>query len=476
MRDADRQRREDSPSRHTLGAFIATLIVCSVLSSRAGADLSVPPPLQPQVDFWVNVFATYGKYQIVIHDTEHLDRVYSVLDFTDMVRAGASATQIELAMDAQEDGEKARIRGVLRRLDLAAGDPYLTEDEKRVAALFAADSSPTKYLDAAAPERIRGQRGLRERFARGIEIGHAYFPHMEAIFRVEGVPPEITRLPLVESCFNVAAYSKVGAAGVWQFMPGTARHFMRVDGLVDERLDPIIAARAAARFLRRSYERLGTWPLAITSYNHGPSGIARAVRDTGTTDIATIIRNYKGPAFKFASRNFYPEFLAALHVERNHEKYFGGLRLDPPLAADTVYLNRHTSIAAISRCAGAEPWQLADLNPSLLPVVHSGRQPIPPGVELRVPRGARDRFHRCYTSLPPASRQMAARRDASSSKRAAGTRAKKRPKHVVHKVRPGQTLAQIAARYGCSVEQLRRGNRLKGNTIRSGQVLRIPTS
>jgi membrane-bound lytic murein transglycosylase D len=465
------------------------VVIVALLSSgrarAASGEFAVPPSLQAAVDFWVAVFATYGKHQIVIHDSEHLDRVYGVLDYRDLAAAGASPTAIERAMKDGEAAEKARIRGVLERLHSAdPDDPYLTAEERRIARLFRADRSPRRFLDAAAEDRIRGQRGVRERFARGIEIGHAYFPHMEAIFRMEGVPPELTRLPLIESCFNVGAYSKVGAAGAWQFMPGTARQYMRVDAHVDERLDPIIAARAAARYLRRSYERLGTWPLAVTSYNHGPAGMARAVRDTGTTDISTIIRRYRGPAFKFASRNFYPEFLAALRVEADHERYYGPLALRPVLAADTVYLSRHVPMHAASRCAGVGSEELRQLNPSLLPAVHTGRRPIPPGVELRLPRGTRERFRRCYAGLPTiptrqrADRgQVASKRPTKSTKRtAAGKAAAKTRRHVVHKVRRGQTLGSIAARYGCSVEQIRRGNGLRGNKIRAGQRLRIPVS
>src|SRR4029453_7063103 len=100
------------------------------------------------------------------------------------------------------------------------------------------------------------------------------------IFRDEGLPVELTRLPLIESCFDVEAYSKVGAAGIWQFMPATGRLYMEVSSSVDERRDPIPPPRAAARYLSRSYERLGNWPLAITSYNHGPNGMARAIGDT----------------------------------------------------------------------------------------------------------------------------------------------------------------------------------------------------
>ena len=456
-------------------------LLLGVPRAVAEPDFTVPPTLKPQVDFWISVFATYGKRQIIIHDTDRLDRIYTVLDYSDLDREGLSETQIELAMRDAEEGEKTRIRALLRHLDQV--DPrseYLTQEDERILGLFAGDPSPTKLRDAAADDRVRGQRGLRERFARGIQIAHAYFPTMEQIFRQEGVPAEITRLPLVESCFNVHAYSKVGAAGVWQFMPGTGRRFLRIDGAVDERLDPIVATRAAARFMRENYDQLGTWPLAIKAYNHGPGGIARAVRDTGTTDVATIIATYHGPAYKFASRNFYPEFLAALHVERNYRKYFGDLPLDAPLTTDSIYLTQHTSMGAAARCAGADPYELVALNPSLLPSVHSGRQPIPPGYELRLPAGTGSRFRACAPSLLPPTRQLARRAPAprGTASRSAEARAggKQQADAVVHKVKPGQTLAQIASLYGCSVDRIRRGNNLKGNKIHAGQMLRIPTS
>jgi membrane-bound lytic murein transglycosylase D len=156
-----------------------------------------------------------------------------------------------------------------------------------------------------------------------------YLPAMQAILRQHGVPEELAHLTLVESCFNLEAYSKVGAAGVWQFMPSTGRQYMTVDGAIDERRDPLRSTQAAAEHLRGDYEVLGTWPLAITAYNHGRGGMARAVRTVGTTDFGEISSNYRGPAFGFASRNFYPEFLAALEVVARSEDHFGEVREVP---------------------------------------------------------------------------------------------------------------------------------------------------
>ena len=435
------------------------LVVVAAASARA-ADFSVPPALRPPVDFWIGVFAVHSKHQMVIHDPEDLSRIYSVLDLRDLAAAGYSDDRIGAIMRERETAEKARLRDLLLALDRADPRAPLGPEAQRLRALFAADRSPSKYRDAAAPERLRGQRGLRERFAYGLSHARGYFPEMERLFRAAGVPAEITRLTMVESTFNLKAYSKVGAAGVWQFMPATGRSFMRVDGVVDERLDPLIATHAAARFLRQNFDRLGSWPLAIKAYNHGPGGMSRAVRETGSTDIVTIIGTYRGPAFRFASRNFYPSFLAALHVERNAHKYFGDLKTHPMPRSERVVLDRPAALSAAARCAGTDPWALAELNPSLLSPVKSGRAKVPAGFALRVPPDRGARLRRCLQSLPPT---VAARRAAPPARA-----------RVVHRVRAGQTLSGIAARYGCSIKQIRRTNRLRGSLVRTGQLLRIP--
>jgi membrane-bound lytic murein transglycosylase D len=447
------------------------LLLALAASPVRGADFSIPASLRPQVDFWISVFATYSKHQMVITDAEHLERVYSILDFRDLAAQGMSDDQIGAIMRARETSEKERIRALLYELDAADLNQPLGPEAQRLRALFAADRSPSKFRDAAEPDRLRGQRGLRERFAQGLMIANGYFPEMERIFRSAGVPVEITRLPMVESTFNMKAYSKVGAAGVWQFMPGTARNYMRVNDIVDERLDPLVATRAAAQFMRQNYEKLGSWPLAIKAYNHGPAGMARAVRDTGSTDIAVIIRNYKGPAFKFASRNFYPEFLAALHVERNARKYFGDLPVRPRPESELVVLDGPTSLTAAARCTGTDPWTLAELNPGLLPPAKTGRAAVPAGYSLRVPPGSAARLDRCVAALPP---PVMSRRDVPKSQRRGRAERPSAKVRTVHRVRPGQTLSSIAARYGCSVDQLRRGNGLRSGAVKSGQLLRIP--
>jgi len=429
--------------------------------------LPVLPGLEPQVEFWKRIFSAYSTRQVVIYDALYVDRIYEVLDFEPFADNGLSDAEMAAYAQDKARSEKERIRTILLRLHQLGTGPYdLSPEERKIWGLFADVNNPAKFQEAAAYDRIRSQAGLRERFAAGVEVSRRYLPEMEGIFRRAGLPIELTRLPLVESCFNVRAYSKAGAAGIWQLMPATARPYMRVDRHVDQRRDPIISTRAAADYLRASYELLGNWPLAITSYNHGRAGMANAVATVGSSDLMQIIREYHGPAFKFASRNFYAEFLAAFDVERNFSKYFGKLYPARPRATESVILPAAVNLRTLARASQADVDTLAELNPALAREVISGQQPVPKGYELLVPAGSRAEFkRRCASAAAQQARPG----------RKAGYRVQK-TQYRVHRVKQGQTLSTIAKRYGTTVSAIRRRNKLRADRVRAGQSLMIPTT
>jgi hypothetical protein len=148
------------------------------------------------------------------------------------------------------------------------------------------------------------------------------------------VPAEVALLPLVESSYENARSVKA-AVGVWQFTRATSKGYLLVSRRVDERLDPVKSARAAAKLLKSHYDVLGSWPLAITAYNHGRGGMLRAKAEHGA-DLPTIIDEYRSPLFGYASMNFYTEFLAAIDVYERREDYFGALALEQPVARPAV--------------------------------------------------------------------------------------------------------------------------------------------
>jgi membrane-bound lytic murein transglycosylase D len=276
-------------------------------------DFIRPAELEPQVAFWRNVYAAWSQSEAAIHDDRYLDVVYEVVKIPGAVGGSLSPDQRAWLQD-RRDKWKARLSDLEAKV--AAGQPLDRGDRELLARL---DGGRL----AGAAERVRSQRGLRERFRRGLEISARYEQHFRRIFRDAGLPEDLAYLPHVESSFQAAAKSSAGAVGIWQFTRAAAERYMTVNEIVDERLDPIAATRGAARYLRDAYNRLGSWPLALTSYNHGVNGMQRAKNLYGG-DLVRIIADYDHPQFGFASRNFYTEFLAARDIARQPERYFAG--------------------------------------------------------------------------------------------------------------------------------------------------------
>jgi membrane-bound lytic murein transglycosylase D len=212
---------------------------------------------------------------------------------------------------------RSRVEELRERLQRLARETTPSDDEDKVLWVLAG-GNPDRFRDAAS--RLRTQRGVADRFLAGWNRAQNWLQDVQAILAAEGVPTEVAVLPFVESMFNPDARSHVGAAGLWQLMPATARELgLRVDRRGnDERLDVHKATRAAARLLRSNYKKLGSWPLAITAYNHGPNGVQRAVDQVGSTDLITLINEYEQATWGFASKNFYAEFLACRQIAEKH--------------------------------------------------------------------------------------------------------------------------------------------------------------
>src|SRR5581483_9110796 len=200
---------------------------------------------------------------------------------------------------------------------IASGQGPLSPEDERIKALWGSQATPERLREAT--DDIRFQLGQANRFKAGLVRSGTWQKDIAQALKEEGLPPELAALPLVESSYNPSAYSKVGAAGLWQFLRSTGRRFLRIDSVVDERMDPFRETEAAAQLLDYNYRLLGSWPLAITAYNHGAEGVRRARDELGTDDIVRIVRDYHSPSFGFASRNFYVSFLAALAVSRDAE-------------------------------------------------------------------------------------------------------------------------------------------------------------
>jgi membrane-bound lytic murein transglycosylase D len=341
-----------------------------------------PVALETQVAFWRNVYGVWSRSQVVLHDNRFLDVIYEVIQLPGNITEGYTPIQKELVRERTAYWQ-SRLRDLEQKV--SAGIP-LTQDDRRLAMKI----SPRGDLKTAllgASERLRGQRGLRERFKRGLEISGRYDRHFREIFRQAGLPEDLAHLPHVESSFQTQARSSAGAVGVWQFTRGAAERFMNVNTIVDERLDPVASAHGAARYLSYAYGKLGSWPLAITSYNHGISGMMRAKQSFGH-DFMRIVSDYDHPQFGFASRNFYAEFLAAREVASQPERFFAeGIRYEKPLDWDRVVITQNAFVSTLARQYATDKSQLIALNAAWSGPAQSDRAALPAGTAVWLPSG-----------------------------------------------------------------------------------------
>jgi membrane-bound lytic murein transglycosylase D len=406
-----------------------------------------PPALERDIRFWIRVYTEVTTDQGLLHDDWNLGLVYEVLRFD----TASSPAQRERRVNEA----KAHYAALLRRFADGATDD-LTAHERRILHAFGDRATRADFRDAIA--RIRFQLGQADRFREGLIRAAVWEKQIARTLSQHGVPPEIAALPHVESSFNLAAYSKVGAAGLWQFMPSTAKRYMRVDSLVDERLDPYSATEAAANLMLYNYRLVGTWPLAVTAYNHGPGGLRRVQDELGTSDIAVIVKRYQGATFGFASRNFYVAFLAALEVDRNAEKYFGPITRLPDTESTPVELPDYISVDALAKAFKVDMGALRVLNPALRPPIWSGSRLVPRGYRLRLPgTPPQTEIAAGWARLPATQRYVAQRND--------GT----------HRLRRGETLASVAAASGVTLSRLLATNGWNGSQAPGrGDLVRIP--
>lgn len=431
-------------------ACVRWLLLLALFASwtvRADSAFECPPELQRDVQFWIRIYTEVTTDQGLLHDDWNLGVVYEKLGFRPQDPPRERARIIE--------EKKEHYRALLARF--ASGDTGgLDADEQRIHDAFGPSASAAVFADAR--DHVRFQLGQANRFREGLMRAGIWEAHIARTLAARGVPAEIAALPHVESSFNPAAWSKVGAAGLWQFMPSTARRYMRVDSLVDERLDPFTATEAAANLLLYNYRLLGTWPLAITAYNHGPGGLLRAQTDLGTSNIATIVRRYNGSTFGFASRNFYVAFLAALEVDRDAEKYFGRIPRQPDAESTTVELPDYIPVSALIAAFKVDQGAMRSLNPALRPPIWSGARFVPRGYALRLP-GAVDKgqIEKSLEQIPLSQRYLAQR----SPER--------------YRARRGDSLQSLARRSGVHLERLMAFNGLRALTpLKAGQWVQLP--
>ncbi len=464
---------------------------------------------EDQIEFWKTIFTLYGDREVLIHDQNDVRLVYEVVRFA----RGVRNDDFEYKRQHKELEKREKLWQLLiediRRY--GSDSEKLTRRHKKIIQLleshgYSISSSVLRELG----RNIRSQRGIKEKFREGLIRSGQYLNRIEAIFEEYDLPTELSFLPHVESSFNYGAYSKRGAAGIWQFIRGTGRRFLKINRSVDERLDPLKSSEAAARLFRENYDRLESWPLAVTAFNHGTNGMVRAKKSFGA-DMGEIIQQYRSRTFGFASKNFYVEFLAAVLVARNYSDYFGPLEFAAPVQQDHITLERSHRISHFTQIQGLTEDILREYNPHVRSEVWQGTRLLPAGVQLHLPQGRGEVVAAALERAPSATTALLVADNGSMGYRVQNgdtlgvianrvgssistlqlannlsnpdqiypgqfllvSEASERP--LQYQVRPGDTLIEIAGKFGTSLRRLQRVNQIDDpHLIFLGQVIFIP--
>lgn len=426
--------------RSISGLVLGILCILPVtFINAAPEDFPMPESLRPAVDFWVRVYTEVDSNEGFLHDTENLAVVYATVD-----RSSEEVNKLRRFIT-----EDLRILATGKRHDLSAS-------QRDILSLWPEDVSNQRLARAA--DNVRFQLGQSDRFLAGVRRSGSYRDHIQNIIQSKGMPEELALLPHVESSFHPGAYSSAAATGMWQFIRSTAQRFMRVDYVVDERLDPYAATYGAMDLLEFNYNALGTWPLALTAYNHGANGMARAVENVGSTDIGRIVAEYRGPRFGFASRNFYAQFRAVMLVDQRLQEFFGEVPFDPHPEFAEVEMPAYVDARIMAEALEIDLDLLRRHNPALQPSVWSGTKRIPRGYRLKLDRNDYPGdLLAAIGQVPLPERYNEQIPDLS------------------YTVRRGDSLSVIAGRYDTSTSELVAINQLRDrHRIRVGQTLLLP--
>jgi len=296
----------------------------------------------------------------------------------------------------------------------------------------------------------------RKHMVRYLGRSSRYLPMMKNTLRENGLPEELVYVALIESGFSPVAHSHANAVGYWQFIRGTGKRYgLRIDGLIDERRDPVLSTKAAAEYFKALYGIFGHWHLALAGYNAGENRVQRAIRRYYTRDFWELHK--KRRSFARETKNYVPKFIAAAMIASNPHKYgFSEVEYQDPLSYDTVALRHPISLSRLSQNLGVDVEEMRLLNPKF----RGDYVPISRGKEtvIRIPVG------RANDALAAVPLSVSSKPDRVVYN-----------EYFYYRIRRGDNLSRIARRYRTTVSKLRRLNGLSNRSLlRIGRRLKVP--
>lgn len=445
-------------------------------------------------------FILFAAAASIVPGMANPDKNPNVLDIKTSIADTAIVYPESFEIDTQKLLESWYIKKYTATDNRYATEPDVeTSDEeivKRLAALPTLIEMPFNQVVRSYIDRYT--RNSRAQIAAILGLGIYYMPIFEQALEEQALPLELKYLPVIESGLDPNAVSRHGAAGLWQFMLGTAKGLgLEVNSLVDERRDPYVASERAASYLKDLFSIYGDWSLAIAAYNCGPGTVNKAIRRAGGEakdhDFWSIY-NYL-PA---ETRGYVPMFIAANYVMEYYPKH----NISPvlpvkPLVTDTLQITERIHFNQISKVLDIPLDELRILNPQFRADLIPGSAESPytlilPSQQVHaylmsendIRNFEPDKYNKRSVVEPgdvPNDAMLAVDgseawpEDAGEADVAlAATQGK--PSIIVHKVAPGESLASIAEKYGVAPADIKKSNNLRRNAVRVGQQLRISTT
>ena len=341
-----------------LGSSASALVKNWQTSLPKNSIFQVDRELEKRVKFWIKIYSYYSENQGVFHRNHNPDQILGEVDFSEI-----------------ENNSVLSVTGKAKQIN-----KYIESERKRISIIY---NLPYN--------QFRLQMGLKERMEKAFYNSGKYLPMMEKVFSAAKLPIELTRIPFVESSFNIKAQSKVGASGLWQIMPNVAKPEGYIQKNYDKRNHPYFSTVLASDIFKQNYRSLKSWPLAITAYNHGLTGVRRMKNKVESHELSDLIdSDKKTRTWGFASENFYSCFLAVLEVERRAVDLFGSdLLTAQPLSTKNILLSRLTSKHDVLKLFGGSSAKLKSYNPHIKWGRLDKAKAFPAGLPLIIPHNAK---------------------------------------------------------------------------------------
>jgi membrane-bound lytic murein transglycosylase D len=415
-------------------------------------SFTVPKGLEVNVNFWKDIYQKYSSDEGVVHDSYHIDLVYEVVDFRPIMRDASLSNAQKLKKRRQMvDGIKRKVKRAISAIRNGHKlDDYAKELKNKIS------KYKEKNILRELPQkgRLRFQLGQKDYIRRGLFHSGAYMDDIEQIFAQYNLPRQLARLPFVESSFNLKAKSKVGASGIWQIMPATARGKLARNHFYDYRNHPLEAAHVAAKLLAYNYRVLEDWPRAVTAYNYGAAGIRRLSRKLGTSDISEMAKK-RHRRWGFAASNFYASYLAFLDTEQKAGDIHGPeFKIRKPLNYHRLKLTKNIGWNWLQEELASSWEDFQALNPQFRHFEKDKYAMLKKGLVIYLPVKSKEEFLDSYDK----AKSFYPKYD-----------------YRIHRVSRGENLSLIARKYRVSVNSIIRMNQLSNRGfIRAGQNLKVP--